>query len=423
MVDIVQSDASLAADYEALLEFLYLTPVGILKFQPNGQILMINPMAVSLLAPLAATTGMSDIFKLFSDVIPHLRRLIDPFQKPSGRVFDPIQISVPGTCAVLTLGVNKVADDTYMGVIQDITLAIEQEKRIRHDQQRFRAIFDNIRGCAICTVDDAGRVEAWNRSLNRLGGWEPADLPGKPIGALFSGGGTGNLDYTALLRQAKLHGSAEAEGWAIRKDGTRFWGHAIGTVLPDCDGSPSGYVVVTGDLTDRKAAEDRLLTLASTDPLTGASNRRAGEARLREAYDRWRRYGRHFALLVIDCDHFKAVNDKWGHDVGDEVLVSLVSLCRQGVRETDVIIRWGGEEFVLLLQETRLEEACVVAERLRQTIEAAKVRHDGESISVTVSIGAAETDNADTCMHDVLNRADRALYQSKAAGRNRVVKG
>ena len=132
-------------------------------------------------------------------------------------------------------------------------------------------------------------------------------------------------------------GTAEAEGWALRKDGTNFWGQAIGTVLPDSDGRPTGYVVVTRDLSDRKAVEDRLIKLASTDPLTGASNRRAGEDKLEEAFDRWRRYRRYFALLMVDCDHFKTINDTWGHNAGDEVLVALVGFAVQSLRETDAI--------------------------------------------------------------------------------------
>jgi diguanylate cyclase (GGDEF)-like protein/PAS domain S-box-containing protein len=423
MDDAGQCASGLAADHEALLEFLYLTPVGIIKFRDNGQVVMINPVAVKLLMPLSATTVMSNVYDLFTGVVPNLRMRIEQFDGISGVIFDQRQIFIAATRSVLTLGVNRVAADTLMAVIQDITLAIQQEKRIRDDQERFRAIFDNIRGCAICTVDFKGRVEGWNRSLNRLGGWEPADLSDRPIGALFSRGGDGQLDYGGLLEQANRCGSAEAEGWAVRKDGTRFWGHVVGTVLPDQDGGPSGYVVVTRDLSDRKAMEDRLVRLASTDPLTGASNRRAGETKLDEEYSRWRRYQRHFTLLIMDCDHFKSVNDTWGHDVGDAVLISLVRRCRDGLRKSDAIIRWGGEEFLLLLPETRCEEAAIIADRLRSSIEATQIQHDGHGVSVTVSIGVAEVGQSDASVQELISRADRALYLAKSNGRNRVVNG
>jgi diguanylate cyclase (GGDEF)-like protein len=175
------------------------------------------------------------------------------------------------------------------------------------------------------------------------------------------------------------------------------------------------------DLTDRKQIEDRLVALATTDPLTLANNRRAGDDRLAEAFGRWRRYGRAFVVLMIDCDHFKAINDRWGHDGGDAVLVALVRLCRQCVRETDVTVRWGGEEFLLLLPETGRDVALVVAERLRQTIEAANVERNGEFIKFTVSIGVSEPNQTDTCADDAVRRADRALYAAKSAGRNRVI--
>ena len=421
MADTNSAGLEPASNYEALIEFLYLTPVGIVKFRPDGTIDMANPAAAQLLMPLVADFDLSDIYRVLSGVAPGLRALVEGFQAMAGPICDQMQLVVPGTRAVLTLCINKINAGTLMAVIQDITGAIEQERRIRDDQQRFRAIFENIRGCGICTVGLDGRIDAWNRSLNRIGGWGPDDVTGMPIDLLFPQGNNGQPGGSALLERAGQNGTAETEGWTVRKDGSTFWGNTVATALPDRDGRASGYVLVTRDLTERKEIEDRLVALATTDPLTGASNRRAGEARLEEAFSRWRRYGRTFVVLMVDCDHFKAVNDRWGHDVGDAVLVALVRLCRETLRETDVTIRWGGEEFVLLLHETSRDVALSMAERVRAAIEAVKVEHSGNAIRITASIGVAEVAESDRGAEEAVGRADRALYRAKNAGRNRVV--
>ncbi len=423
MTAALESRVNPASDYEALIEFLYLTPVGIIKFRPDGRIEMANAAAAQLLMPLAADRDLSDLYRVFSSTAPDLRARIERFQASYGQICEQVQLAVPGTRTVLTLGINKIDPDTLMAVIEDITRAIEQETRIRDDQQRFRAIFENVRDYAIFTVGLDGRIDEWNRSLSRLGGWEAVDVAGAPIDILFPSGQAGKPCGAALLDRTRQHGTAEFEGWGVRKDGSAFWGNTVATALPDREGRASGYVLVTRDLTERKQMEDRLVALATTDPLTGAYNRRAGEARLAEAFRSWQFHGRMFTLLMIDCDHFKDVNDRWGHDAGDEVLRALVRICGENTRATDVTIRWGGEEFLLLQPETSCETALVVAERLRLAIEAAKIASYGGAITVTVSIGVANANKADAGADDVVRRVDRALYRAKGAGRNQVVAG
>jgi diguanylate cyclase (GGDEF)-like protein/PAS domain S-box-containing protein len=410
-----------AANYEALVEFLYLTPVGIIKFRPDGKIEMANPAAAQLLMPLSGNAELADLYRLLSRALPDLRARVERFAAPVGQILDQMQLAVPGTRTVLTLGINKVGPETLMAVIQDITRAIEQERRIRDDQQRFHAIFENVRDYAIFTVDLSGRVDDWNRSLHRLGGWEPADVTGAPVAKFFPPGQPEQARAAGLLEGARQHGTAEFEGWGIRKDGSPFWGNTVATALPDGDGRASGYVMVTRDMTERKQMEDRLVALATTDPLTGASNRRAGEARLEEAFRHYRRTGRGFAALMVDCDHFKTINDRWGHDAGDAVLAALVRICGETVRRGDITIRWGGEEFLLLLPETGRDAAVAVAERLRLAVGVANVVRDGETIPFAISIGVAVAGVADANRDSIIRRADRALYQAKRAGRNRVV--
>jgi diguanylate cyclase (GGDEF)-like protein/PAS domain S-box-containing protein len=409
-----------ATSFETLIEFLYLTPVGIVKFRPDGGIEMANPVAAQLLMPLASDADLSNFYRLFRALVPDLRARVEGFRASAGIICDQMQVTVPATGNVLTLGINKIDARTLMAVVQDITRAIEQETRIRDDQTRFRAIFESIRDYAIYTVDLDGRVSEWNRSLKRLGGWQPEDLLGASIAILFAP--TADIPAgTALLARAREQGTAEFEGWGLRKDGSMFWGNTVATALPDRDGNAAGYVLVTRDLTDRKHLEDRLLTLASTDPLTDALNRRAGEEMLGTAHRAWRQNGRTFSVLMIDCDHFKHVNDIWGHDVGDKVLVALVAIFRENLRGGDIAIRWGGEEFLLVLAETGRDPALAIAERLRRTIEDRAIDRGGGTIRITVSIGVAEVRESDMHADDVVRRADRSLYLAKNGGRNRVV--
>ena len=416
----LKNPAGIEAEFEALVEFLYLTPVGIVKFRPNGRIDMANPEAARLLMPLAADSDMADIYRLLGKLVPDLRERIEAFRPPAGPICDQLQLAIPGTVRVLTLGVNKIDNDTLMAVLQDISVAIEHEKRIRVDQQRLHAIFENIRDYAIYTVDLDGRIDEWNRSLYRLGGWQAHDLAAASI-AIFFGPANGHAVAATMLQRARQHGTAEFEGWGVRKDDSVFWGNTVATALPDRDGRAGGFVLVTRDLTERKHFEDRLVALAATDPLTGAANRRAGDAHLEQAFRQWQRVPEPFCVLMVDCDHFKNVNDTWGHDAGDQVLVALVRICRDKMRGADVAIRWGGEEFLLLLQNTRRDAALAVAERVRTAIAETHIDYDATAIRITVSIGVAEVRDSDEHAGDVVRRADQSLYRAKQSGRNRVL--
>jgi len=187
------------------------------------------------------------------------------------------------------------------------------------------------------------------------------------------------------------------------------------------NGSPDYLVVIVQDITERKALEMELRRLATTDPLTDLANRRHFLAQVDLELELLQRYAKPAALLMIDLDHFKQVNDAYGHAAGDAVLRHFAAIARRILRKVDLLGRLGGEEFAALLPGTDAEGAQQLAERLRQTVADSQVHTvSGGAIQVTISIGVtlfALTDaNADT----VLARADRALYRAKEQGRNRV---
>jgi diguanylate cyclase (GGDEF)-like protein len=171
----------------------------------------------------------------------------------------------------------------------------------------------------------------------------------------------------------------------------------------------------------RYVLERKLEMSSNMDYLTGASNRRYFMPLLdKEAARATRSQGR-LAVLFLDIDHFKRINDTYGHSDGDAVICTLAELCRIAVRESDTIARLGGEEFAVLLPDTNLSHALVVAERIRHSAEQAVVDTGNPSgIRFSVSIGAAELLVDTEAGHDLLARADERLYQAKSSGRNRV---
>ena len=165
---------------------------------------------------------------------------------------------------------------------------------------------------------------------------------------------------------------------------------------------------------------ESLFEMARSDPLTGCLNRRSILIAAAAEFARFQRYGKPLTLAMIDIDHFKMVNDTYGHAAGDDVLHELVAVAAKTVRATDVFGRMGGEEFAVVLPETDLAGAAIFAEKLRAALEAASVTSGGQTIAFTVSIGLGSVRRGDRSEAQALSRADKALYQAKDAGRNRV---
>lgn len=173
-------------------------------------------------------------------------------------------------------------------------------------------------------------------------------------------------------------------------------------------------------LQQAKADKEQLERLVSFDSLTGLYNRQAVLGRLREAINHAQRYKENLSLIMLDIDHFKKVNDQYGHLVGDDVLEKVSTLIRDNIRNTDIVGRYGGEEFIIVLPQTDLHAARVVAERIRKIIETAKMKDfAGNMFSITVSQGISGWEPDDD-IHSFISRADEALYKAKESGRNRV---
>jgi diguanylate cyclase (GGDEF)-like protein len=195
-------------------------------------------------------------------------------------------------------------------------------------------------------------------------------------------------------------------------------GHVIRVnckTLPD-----GGRMLVYANVTDLVQQADRLTEMATVDGMTGLFNRRHFLALADIEWSRYQRHWRPLSLLMLDIDRFKSINDQFGHDIGDHVIVQVADICRRYRRKSDLIARFGGEEFLLLLPETQASEAQAAAERLRRRVERSDLSIATHTIAATVSIGVAlATPNMRT-IFDLIKAADHALYVAKNSGRNRV---
>ena len=166
----------------------------------------------------------------------------------------------------------------------------------------------------------------------------------------------------------------------------------------------------------------RLIELVGTDVVTGCLNRRAFESRLQREWRQARRRTSTLALLMVDIDHFKEINDTYGHGAGDAVLAELGEIMRRTARETDTVARLGGDEFVVMLPDTLWQGAMTFAERLRRNVDEHRFSvEDGTKLPITVSVGVALAKGSDPLTHeDLMETADRSLYKAKQGGRNRI---
>lgn len=168
--------------------------------------------------------------------------------------------------------------------------------------------------------------------------------------------------------------------------------------------------------------QQQLQQLAATDPLTGLYNRRHLFENLHQELKRYERYGEPFTLILIDADHFKRINDNFGHAVGDATLCWIANTCVEIVRETDLVGRFGGEEFIIVLPHTTNDEAALVAERIRLAMHDTDKRVDGDAAKVTLSLGVAEAGPNTATFDEILKAADDALYAAKRGGRDQVAR-
>lgn len=333
----------------------------------------------------------------------------------------------------LAVSFNQMKDQLRSSM-NALATEVEERKRAEMElksQHDFLSTVFNMMGQGLTVTDADGRFEFVNPAYAKLVGYEASALIGN-----FPDELTLEEDHELLTKQRELREAGISSTYETRlvcADGKIA--NVLITGVPREPGGNKGAISVITDVSEHKRIEEALKKatnalelalireqkLARTDKLTGINNRRSMFELAEFKFEVAKRYKQQLAMIIFDVDHFKKVNDAYGHLVGDQTLVEVTKLVQTQLRNADAFGRYGGEEFVILLPMTNARQAFKLAERIRKNVEDFHLKTErGNLISITVSLGVSEIDTSreDETVEKLFNRADEAMYQAKNAGRN-----
>lgn|GEM_PF-769543 len=259
-----------------------------------------------------------------------------------------------------------------------------------------------------------------NPAFTRLTGYSREEAMGRNP-RFLQGAETSQATRVTLREAVAVGRQTHAEILNYTKTGNTYWAEVSIVPVQDERGSTTHWISIERDISERKVQEQEITRLAMEDHLTGLLNRRAAEARLAVEWSRARRDANPFAVALIDVDRFKLVNDQYGHQIGDRALMHVASTLAANLRGGDWIARWGGEEFLLVMQGLDATGAVKAGERTRKLVKSKPVKVDVGELPVTVSIGIALYSPETAGIDDLLAQADALLYEAKQSGRDKVL--
>jgi diguanylate cyclase (GGDEF)-like protein/PAS domain S-box-containing protein len=301
------------------------------------------------------------------------------------------------------------------GSIQDVT----DEVAARSARDLLSYVVQST-GDAIITKAPDGSITSWNRGAEQLYGYTAEEVIGRPSGITETPDRAG--EWQKLLQTVFSGQSIENfETERVRKDGRIIAVSLTVSPVPDASGRIVQCAIIARDTTERVRYEERLRHMADHDQLTGLFNRRRFDEELKRELARAGRYAAHSAVLSIDIDNFKGINDSAGHAAGDAVLCHVAGVLDHRSRANDVVARLGGDEFAVLLSAVGEREARTAAEHLLAEIRSSPAAYGGKPFRVTGSVGVATFESDDATAGEVMVNADLAMYAAKTSGRDRVV--
>ena len=399
-------------------KLLFVNPAAVQMFRAkNAQELLDKPI-LELIHPDSHKIVLKRV-KAGTEQGTTAHRLDEKYIKLDGTVFDVEAQGQPITLA---------GEPAVLATLRDITA----RKRTEAKLQVAASVFDHARegimiadaGCAIIDVND---------SFTRITGYDRAEALGQNPGFLKSGRHDANF-YAAMWSDLTAKGFWSDEIWNRSKDGKLYPEQLTIQVLRDPQGISQGYIALFSDITERKTLQAQMRQMAYFDALTGLPNRRLLDDRLGQTMAASKRNGLYGALMFLDLDNFKPLNDTHGHEVGDLLLIEAARRLTECLREVDTVARFGGDEFVVILSELgadkalSTEQASGVAEKIRVSLAAPyllTVTQLGEEDKMleyhcSASIGVVLFVNHEASQTDIMKWADAAMYQSKVAGGNRA---
>ncbi|MFH1435841.1 MAG: diguanylate cyclase [Pseudomonadota bacterium] len=282
-------------------------------------------------------------------------------------------------------------------------------------------------GDSLIVVDNEGIVSLVNPATEKLLGWKADEIKGRHINEFMAQ----RLFSEKYKRETEARGITKSDVVFLDKEGTSIHISLSVSAVGKKDGAAAGYVLVARDVRETKklisqieAAREKLEELAVTDPLTEVYNRRFLMLKLKEEHHRALRYRHPFSIALVDLDRFKEINDRFGHSKGDKVLKTIAGWLKSSTRATDTVARFGGDEFVLVLPETRKDAALTITDRIREDLEGDILPEKYRFVTASIGVASFDPEHPEASGIDVeklLALADEALYHAKNLGRNRVV--
>lgn len=366
-------------------------------------------MAMPILRPLFSPDMWARIEHDYDDIV-NQRKKSAPVQMPllqkSGK-----EIWVAGTLN----GVHWNGTPAVEISVFDISAQVAVERSLLRAEQHFRSVLEILPYPIYIASSETGKLLFVNRKTCLLFQRSASSLL-RGTSVDFFVNAKEREDLRKLFET--MNDARDIEVQMKTSTGREFPAE-LSAIRMEYNGTPATLVALN-DISERKALEDQLEHLASTDSLTEIGNRRYFMTQAEQEISRSRRFKRDLSVMMLDIDHFKPINDRYGHAVGDAVLQGVVRRASESLRLTDQIARLGGEEFAVLLPETDLKSAIKGAKRLREHLADNPIVVGGKAIHCTVSIGVAELKDEDKTIDDLMRRADEAMYRAKEAGRNRV---
>ncbi|NWF63806.1 MAG: diguanylate cyclase [Chloroflexi bacterium] len=334
------------------------------------------------------------------------------------------------------ISAKMLEDGRLLGIVRDISARRKIEERAR-----FLAFAIDQVSSAVIATDTALKITHWNRGAETLYGWQESEVVGRLVdevcGTEFQSG-----QQQAAQEKLLAHKRWSGELKQRHRTGREIWVDASVTLLEGEDGAVMGGVTINRDVTKRKQAEDELRRVKNeieeinhtlrrafereqiasrTDALTGVFNRRYFFELLEYEFAASRRYDYLFSLAMFDVDWLKRINDLHGHQTGDAVLKKAAEVVKAQLRSSDVLARYGGDEFVILLPDSDAKEAMKVLERIQQEFQSALVKAGDIELGISISAGIASIHRDMQQPDQLVTKADKALYAAKNSGRNRIV--
>jgi diguanylate cyclase (GGDEF)-like protein/PAS domain S-box-containing protein len=311
----------------------------------------------------------------------------------------------------------------FIKIVRDSTLQNGPSEHLRESEERFRLLVESVTDYAIFSISLDGTIVLWNSGAERVFGHTGADVVGKHFSLIYTADAVAAGIPETEIRIAAEKGVAPDEAWHVRRGGDLFFASGAMTRLkPGADGNPRGYVKIAHDVTTRIEAYETIKEAAFYDELTNLPNRTAFCEFLRRFVDRTPLRGEApFAVILIDLDRFKNINDSLGRGMADALLVQVARLIGRCVRTDDIVARLGGDRFAILLPEiAEVDEATQVAVRIESELEHSMYL-DGFEVYTTASMGIVISSAAHMDAEHVLGDADTAMYEAKEQGRARYV--